>query len=405
MRLQSPTIAFKLVGTLMPSKDEASTGLRDRSLPNGVPASMNLLESLKSDPAAQGAKPKLSAARLSRMEGLAGGLSVSDHSIMVNEVKSLPALPAISSRVRYARASGQSGKPSVIASLDIETAPFSDEIVELTAIGMELPDGSTEDIGQSLMPLLPLKCHPKDVTVFLFRLIPFETLSDISNQTSARTVLIIVNATVCISASCQPKIQMKWKTGVDFATALNPVYGAPGQSMQRQRRPDSLSRAHSTTNFNSAPASTRDVDPTVENSNQQQAIRANDFGISITTTGPRSAIVDNQYTWSILVLNRSDRPRELNFTVIPRRDRESVDNKSSVAAASKERSHNAANSTNAIVDENTLHAFQRNAELDVGQVVCLSTDVKTGYYSTILVNHGTSLIQLQAPRDEFLCRD
>lgn len=378
MRLQSPTIAFKLVGTLIPSKDEARTGSRDRPLPNGVPASMNLLESLKSDPAAQGAKPILSAARLSRMEGLASDPNLSDHVIKVNEMKSLPALPAISSRVRYAKASGRSSKSSVIASLDIESAPFSDEIVELTAIGMELSDGSTEDLGQSLMQLLPLKCHPKDITVFLFRLIPFETASDISNQTSARTVLITVNATVCTSASCQPRIQMKWRTGVDFATALNPVYGAPGQSMQRQRRPDSLSRAHSTTNLNNATPSTRDVDLTVENPSQQRVVQASDFGISVTTTGPKSVTVGQQYTWSILVLNHSDRPRELNFTVFPRRDGRFVDDKIAKAASSKARGYNTISSADAIVEENTLYAFQRSTEADTGQVVCLSTDVKTG---------------------------
>ncbi len=385
MRLQSPVIVFKPTVTLRPTKEEMSDQLNNRILPSGVAGSVNLLEPLKSDPAVQETKPKLSAARLSRFSNLANDPATIDRAVKADATTAFRALPAISSRVRYARANGRAGKPSIIASLDIETAPFSNEVVELTAIDMELSDGSSENLSGSLMPILPLKCRSKDNPIFLFRLTPYEAPSDSPCQTSARTVLITVHANVLVSPSCQPKIQMRWKTGVDFSTALNPSYGAPGQSMQRQRRPSSLSRAHSNANLSNTSSMKRKPESTIgDGKSRQRAVSVSDFGVSITVTAPKPVVVGQPFSWSILVLNRSKQPRHFALMVTPTANKGAISNQVSKSASLQTADLKAMDIADAVVDENSLYALQKTADVDTGEVMCLGTDVRTGYVFALI---------------------
>lgn len=383
MRLQSPTIVFKPTAMLRPSKEEISNRSKDPYLPSGVAASTNLLESLKGDVATQGAKPSLSAARLSRISPVGSDADATDRTIMISPQKAFRALPAVSSRVRYSRANGRVGKPSIVASLDIETAPFSNEIVNLTAVEMVLSGGSAEDLGKSLLQLLPLRCQPKDNPVFLFRLTPHETTSDSSNQTSARTVLVTVHATVLVSSHCQPKIEMRWKTGVDFANALNPTYGAPGQSMQRHRRPNNLSRTLSNNNLNNMSAPSREPDLAFEGTQKQQrAVLVSDFGVSVTFTAPRKVQVGQPFSWDVLVVNRSNKTRQLALTVLPKQNKGSTTGHKSNAPSVPAINHLDVGAVDAVIDERSLYAMQGDKGVDRGQVISLSTDVKIGFVVT-----------------------
>jgi len=379
MRLQSPTVVFKPTATLRPSKEESSNKSEDPYLPSGVPASTNLLESLNRDPAIQGAKPRLSAARLCRYSPVASDPDASDRTIKASPQKAFRALPAVSSRVRYSRANGKEGKPSIIASLDIETAPFSKEIVKLTAVHMELSDGSTEDLGKSLPPILPLNCQPKDNIVFLFRLTPLETPSDSSTKSLARTVLITVHATVLSSSTCQPKIEMRWKTGVDFSTALNPAYGAPSQSMQRHRRPNNLSQTLSNTNLNNMPVSIREPNSMSGGIHKRQrAVSVSDFGVSVTFTAPKKVQMGQPFSWDVLVLNRSSKPRQLALTVLPMRRKGATTGHTSRPSLAPATNGLDVDTADAVIDENALYAMQRSEPVDLGEVISLSTDVRIG---------------------------
>lgn len=380
MRLQSPTIVFKPSATLQPSKEESrSNEAKDPYLPSGVPSSVNLLESLKSDPLVKGAKPSLSAARLSRLSPSVNDEDTIDRTIKSVVQKPFRALPAVSSRVRYTRENGSVGKPSIIASLDIETAPFSDEIVKLTAIDMELSDGKIEDLGRSFLPLLPLKCQPKDNAVFLFRLRPSEAPSDSSNQTSTRTVLVTLHATVFVSPTSRPKIEMRWKTGVEFSTALNPIYGTPGQSMQRQRRPNNLSRTLSNNNVNSTPASVREPDSASGSTQKRQrAVSVSEFGISITFTAPEVVRVGQPFCWDVLVLNGSSKPRQLALTVLPKHKKLSTTGHTSKSASVPIFDRSEANTALAVIDEASLYTMHRSGSIEVGDVIGLGTDVRIG---------------------------
>jgi len=381
MRLQSPMVVFKPSVILSPIKEEHGDGVRDPYLPSGIPGSMNLLESLKGDPNLQDAVPKLTGSRLSSIAPLALSEALSAGNLKVIPQKAFRALPAISSKVRYSRSNGRSGRASIIASLDIEAAPFSKDNIEITRIDMDLPDGLAEDLGRGHAPMLPLACQPKDNPVCLYRLTPDDAAAESSKPATGRTVLVSIQATVLVSKICRPNIEMRWKTGEDFSTALNPTYGAPGQSMQRPSRPRSLSTAPSTSNVNNLPATARERDSSTSvgvNQTRQRAISVSDFNLSVTFTAPRTVRVGKPFSWDVLVLNRSSKPRQLTLTIIPKRNRGAnkghLPQSSTPSAVERKESDTA----EAVFDEILLYGMQRNAGVEAAQVIGLSTDVRVG---------------------------
>ena len=379
-RLKSPVVDFRTSATLRSSEDRKTGGLKDQFLTSGVPSSPNLLESLKTDPAGQGNRPRLSAARLSRLAAPTYDSFADSGIIKAEDSKRYRALPAISSRVRRTREDGSLGKLSIIISLDVETAPFSNENVELTAVYMKLSEGLSESIGASQIPVLPLVCRPKDTSVFLFRLTPYEMLSKDTSSTSAKTVLITVHATVLVSSSCQPQIRMCWKTGVDFSTALNSMYGAPAQSMQRQRRPNSLFRTHSNKDFSSVLANkSKPASDWEEAKSLRQATSINDLGISVTIDAPSKVIVGQPFSWYLLILNTSNKTRQLTLKVIPRSNSRVADKDFAMPLSYLTLGPQAAAMAESILSESSLYALCKKTRPGHLQVISLSTDLQIGY--------------------------
>lgn len=381
IRLHSPTVFFRLSATLRPDPEGFGGSLKDPLLPSGVPGSINLLESLKGDPVLNGVEPRLSASKLDNTSPKIHDGYTSDGILRVGTQMAFRGLPAISSRVRYSKANARAGRPSIIASLDVETGAFSEEDIAITHVNMQLSEGSAEDMGKALVPLLPLTCRPKDNPTFLFRLTPSEPGLDVSHQSSAKTVLITVHATVLVAETCRPSIEMRWKTGIDFSTTLNPLYGAPGQSMQRQNRPSSLQRTSSTADENRLPASAREGGASSESGPNEQRQRAgsiSDFGVSISFTGPKSVRVGKPFLWDVQVLNCSSKVRQLALIVIPRRRKGLTGTHSSKSSSSSVRGRKDGRFTDAVVDENLLYAMQRNAGHEAMEIISMSTEVTTG---------------------------
>ena len=379
-------IEFKASAVLTPGKENIQQ-LQDPYLPSGVPASINLLEPLSHDPMLQGPEPRLTASRLSRVQPLNRGLSLSNRVLKTNRPNRFPAVPAISSRVHYTRSKNLAGKASLIASLDIETAPFSNEDIELRAVTMTLSEGSSEDLVGPHRPKDRWICRPKDLAVYLFRLTLNSSLPDGPSSAAGQMVEVIIDATVLVSDTCQPSIHMRWKTGVDFSAALNPIYGAPGQSMQRSRRPTSLPMTPGHSNTNTVPVSAREGDeeqplsPSGQRT-RQRAVSISDLGVTVTLTAPRTVPVGHPFRWDVLVLNGSSRPRRLALMAIPKRRRDWKGHlpKSSASWIGGVY-HKGEHTADAVVDENLLYAMQRNtgaAGESEAQVLCLSTDVRIG---------------------------
>ena len=381
IRLHSPTVFFRLSAILGPDNEGLSENFKDPLLPSGVPGSINLLESLKSDPALNGAEPRLAASRLDGISPKPHDSYASDGNLRVGTQMAFRGLSAVSSRVRYSKFNGRTGNSSIIASLDVETGAFSDEEIAITHVNMQLSEGYAEDMGKALAPPLPLSCRPKDNPTFLFRLTPSEPGQGAANQSSAQAVLITVHAMVLVSEICRPIIEMRWKTGIDFSTALNPVYGAPGQSMQRRNRPSSLQKTSSTTDGNGLPASAREEGLSSESRSNEQRQRASsvtDFGVSITFTAPKSVRVGEPFSWDIFVLNRSSRPRQLALMVIPRWRKGLTRAHSSKSSSSSVKVRKHGNLADAVIDENLLYAMQRSAGHEATQVISMSTEIRVG---------------------------
>ena len=381
IRLHSPTVFFRLSAALRSDNEGLGEKFKDALLPSGVPGSIDLLESLRNDPAISGAEPRLAASRLHGLNPKTYDSYTSDGSLRVGTQMAFRGLPAISSRLRYSKPNSRAGRFSIVASLDIEAGAFSDEDITITYVNMQLSEGSAEDIGKALAPLLPLTCRPKDNPTFMFRLTPNKLAADASDENLLKTVLITVHATVLVSDTCRPSIEMLWKTGVDFLTALNHFHGVPGQLMQRRKRPSSLQKTSSTVDGNGRPVSAREGSSSSEtgsNGQRQRAGSVTGLGVSIAFTGPKSARVGVPFSWDLLVLNRSSRPRQLALMVIPRGRKELGGTHSSKSSSSSVIGRNDGDFAHAVIDDNLLYALHRNAANEETQVISMSTDIRIG---------------------------
>ncbi|KAL8920910.1 MAG: hypothetical protein Q9172_004298 [Xanthocarpia lactea] len=379
VRMQHPMIFFKISGTLREPLSAVSTDPGDRLLSSGVPASINVLEPLSGDRELQGINPQLTALRLDRISSTAT-LAATEYSIRPRPQKSFPALPAISARVRYSKPNASSVRPATIASLDIETSPFHDEEIQLTDVNMHLSDGSAQDLCAGHAINLPMICQPRDNVLFLFRLlVSNEQGHESRSKSHPRTLNIWINARVLCSGQCRPNIQMRWRTTVDFSTALNPSYGGPSQAIQRSSRPTSLPL---TSDSESKRASLQDPGIGLDSDDKlpQRATVIPGYGVTMTLTGPRDVYVGQPFTWDLFLVNRSDKARSLAILVIPRRkagDHKTQMSKTSISStvAGQRRGIDRAET---ITDENRLYSMQKSNCHDPISIVCLSTDVRIG---------------------------
>ena len=347
----------------------------DPYLPSGVPQPENLLESLK-DSERPGVKgPNLSASRLYRVTPPSHDARMRARPMKVNVPGAFRAVPAISSRVRYHKSNRPDSKASLIASLDLEMAPYSSDDIEITSVDLRLSDGSVVDLGQGLVPRLPLRCRSRDNVVFLYRLALNNFLEN-SATSMTRNLDINIDATVLTSDQCRPHIQMHWKTVVDFSPALNPVYGAPGQSMQRSNRPPSLPVLGTSGSLNNTSHSSQDIPRA-----RQRAVSVSDVGVTITFTAPPKVYVREPFIWEVLILNGSSKTHRLTLIAIPKRNRNDTSNHGGASLSSSAATQNITDVGDAVVDENILYTTQKTALADPTDVISLSANVEIGYTS------------------------
>lgn len=351
----------------------------DRYLPDGVPASLNLLDSLKDEPFLHGTGPRLSALRLSRIGSTDQDITSGDQKLKVLPQLAFRAIPALTARVRYSKSSAHIRQPTVFASLDIETAPFFDNDIVITAINMTLSGGSAMNLSSDALTF-PIPCRPKDNPIFLFHLIPNEGPHDSSNSNRTSKMLdITVKAKVVVSKTCRPRIEMRWKTGVDFSIALNPSYGPSGQSLQRKQRPASLPVTTGTSNKSETPPPGHESDSGgVPALGRQLTTFTSDLGVTLTFTAPGEVRVGEPFCWDVFVVNRSNKSRRLAITVIPKRQRGNFKGHLSRPSSSSTGGRKEAGIADHVLDENLLYAMQRNVAKEPPQIVSLSTDVKIG---------------------------
>ncbi|KAI4164076.1 MAG: hypothetical protein LQ342_002312 [Letrouitia transgressa] len=268
-----------------------------------------------------------------------------------------------------------------MATLDIETAPFQDDDIILTKVEMQYSGGTIEDLCSEQILKLPKTCRPKDHLAFLYRLHHNGELMHRDNTSSySKSMTVVIEANVLVSETCKPKIQMKWKSNVDFSAPLNPSFVAPGQTMQRSKRPPSLPVTASNKSQSDPPQLSNAASSVEIGQQRHRAISTGHIGVTMTLTAPRDVYVGEPFTWDVFIVNGSSKPRKLAIVVIPKRSLADVKShlakRSSSSSASGRRGE--LELADATMDENRLYAMQKSAGREEVQIVSLSTEVRLG---------------------------
>ena len=346
----------------------------DPYLSSGSASSPNLLEALDVGSRYPGFVPGIPVLRLSLSSQYQKPAS-QDVILKVHPSSIFRAIPALSVRIRYSPDRSRAGNRSLIASLDIETATYLDTDLTINVVQMKISDGIVDDLCTNGVLKMPLRCRPKDNLVFLYRLLPQE--NTFGAFSTSRNLNITIKATVIVSQRYCPQIEMFWTTMVDFSATINPtINGGPGQLSQRVKQPSSQGNISSLAQISLETEAT--LDPTT------QMVSTTDLDITITIGAPREIWVGEPFSLNLSVLNRSSTPKQLAITIIPKRTPGDT-TKHHMLSKSSSSSHGGGGRietsiiTEAIMDENLLHAIQRNTGMGSNsQLVPLSNDLKIG---------------------------
>jgi hypothetical protein len=382
LRLQNPSVVFSATANLKAPEQIHDQTITEEYLPSQVPSGINLLEAFGDDPTLGGIKPRLSALRVSQVKPMTQAIRELMRPLKNISRQSVKVYPALNARVRYSRPNTTTANMAVVASLDIDITPFANCKVTLDKVHLSVHGGNVEDLNDISGMKLPIKCLPQDDVTFIYRLLPDDI--DATNRSQIRTLDISIEATANLSDVCEPKISMQWTTSLDFTPPLNPGFGNPTQPIQRPHRPAQLSIGSSIETVPTVaslaitrPDALPSVDVTIR---QQRNSSIPDFGVTVTFTGPPPAkpiYPGVPFTWSVFIVNRCDRPRKLALMVLPKRRRieTRMTRPPSTGHAGSKTDPKVAD---AVVDENIVHAMQRNSAIEPTDIVSLSTDTRVG---------------------------
>ena len=383
LRLQIPAILFKLSASLRPKQDELVAELSDPFLPSGVPLPANLLQPLQDDHALKGMEPRLSALRLSRAPPSIRARRPETLPLKVTSRRAVRAVSAVSARVRYHKSKVSAQDPVVTASLDMEIPAVVDAVTEIKSVDLNFREGKIEMVAKDHVFKLPMTCRPRDNIVFLYHLTLGPTFTDrMLTVSNSKALEISIDATVHISETCHPRIEMRWRTNVDFLTSLNPDFRRPGQSMQRSSRPANLPTAVGSTstlqNTNSGTETSLEPHRHIQDLAPPQG-----NPITVTFTALGDVYVGEPFRWDVFIVNHSGKSKQLSVIAIPKRTRRysktmSLGPTSTNLKVDVQKPQIA----DAVLDENALYTMKKKGSAEPAQLVCLTTDIKIGYVST-----------------------
>ena len=373
IRLQSPSIIFIASASVRARQDAGLNAVEDDFLPSLKPASVNLLEPLRADPALKDVDLFLPASRLSRVLPVTKSENPTVQ-LRHNTPRAVRVVAAVSARVRYSRLNTYSSRPLTVASLDFEVTPFVDLDVILEKANLDLSEGRVERLIEAAGLRPPIVCRPKDDVTFLYKLYPDNGPEASIATTALVGVLdIFLGAKVCVSDVCEPRISMRWRTTVDFSMPLNPVYGGPSQGLQRNNRPTSLP-------VSSGPAQPASgvSTPVSRPPGRDRAVSNADLGVTISFSGPSSVAVGKIFRWTVSVVNHSSKSRKFAIVAIAPRKRIEQRKHATKPSTSSTDGRKETNVAEAVADENIVYAMQKSAMSNDTELVCLSTDVRVG---------------------------
>ena len=390
MRLQDPSVVFTASAKLKPEiKAEFSSG-GDGYLPSGMPSGFNLLESFSNDPNLNGVKPRLSALRVSKVAPLTRQQDLMLHIRAIPQLK-LDIHPALHTRIRFHRPNTVPVNPAIIAMLEFDFTPYFDCEVTLDKIDLSIPETSIQPLSNEAMHL-PLPCVAHDHLTFLYHIAPLG--DNMTGKNLTRDLEISISATAHLApGTCNPRLTMAWTASVDFTTPVNPGFGpTPGSSsLQRSHRPSQLSigGSQAVTPLKSPSVTQPDALPALEAATSRTDSTLADLGITMSFTGPTTPIrIGETFCWSINLVNRSSEkaarpPRKFAIIAVPKRRRNELRSMRPLSSSSRRRGGSIVGGgqvdvADAVLDENVLHAMQKNSAMPSTEVVCLSADTRVG---------------------------
>ncbi|WYZ42850.1 hypothetical protein EsH8_VI_000549 [Colletotrichum jinshuiense] len=360
-------------------------------LQSGVPSGLNLLEPFTNDPGLGGVVPRLSALRVSRVA------PVTQPKDQTRGLRALAQLrtrifPAVHTRVRFSRPNNMPTSPALIALLEVDFTPYFDCPIELTSIKLSVADGGVvDDLSSPAGLSLPMACVPLDHVTFLYRLSPQQL--DLPSKNPNRDLNIHIEAVIQKEPNvCTPRLSMTWTTTLDFTLPVNPGFNAamqPMQPIQRSHRPSQLSISGiEAAQSLIAPAVSRpDSLPALEAATRTVEAPLPELGITMTFCGPTEPVYAGEvFSWTVYVVNRSTEtanaavpPRKLALVALSKRRRNEIRLMRPPSTSGKGKTAaNAKELADAVLDENVLHAMQRNSAVDSTEVVCLTADTRVG---------------------------
>lgn len=408
MRLHRPSVVFSASAGVKPEQSaEQNNGRTAGYLQSGMPSGLNLLESFACDPGLNGVKPRLSALRVSRVA------PVTRQQDLLTRLRTLPQLQLpisalVHSRIRFTRPNTAPPTSTMVALLEFDFTPDLDYEALVDKIELTTAAGTVESLGGDDAALkLPLSCVSHDHITLMYEIKPHRL--DVSSKDVNNILHIVVSASIQVAPGvCTPRLDMAWTASLDFSTPLNPNFGAATETgIQRAHRPAQLSIASTTSQSAVTPLKSPSVTkpdslPMLEASATRTETSVPDLGITMSFNAPTEVIHPGDiFSWTVYVLNRSSEappaaaspavpstvptappapakpPRKLALVAIPKRRRQ--DARSSMRPPSTaSRRHGEKEVASAVVDDNVLHALQKNAAVDGSDLVCLSADTRVG---------------------------
>jgi hypothetical protein len=398
-RLNNPRVILTCSATLRPAELQKPS-FEDDYMTSRQPMGINLLESFAEDPVMSHAGPRLSAHRVSRVIPATQAQQQAIRPIGYAAKRDFNIYPAINIRLRYSRIP-RGNKHLVIASLDLEVTQYSHCSVTINSVDISVAGGTAKLVEDSPSTELPVTCLPRDDMTFLYAL----TQTDVNTEppspftaaapgTQVRAISVSLEATALVSDTCHPRIFTNWTTTVDFAPPAAPQFPSHA-GIQRAHRPPSLGAivhgatvqassgiraSHPAPNAIAPPAPSPNVvftPPPNEPRSFGQSLTPviasgpSTQGLTVTFTGPSRVYVGEAFTWSVFVVNRSNRTRKLALIIPPKR-RRAGEGKALPNAPSND-------PPEPVIDEAMVWQSHRSRYLEPAELVPLVNDIRIGY--------------------------
>ncbi|KAF2030096.1 hypothetical protein EK21DRAFT_100667 [Setomelanomma holmii] len=382
-RFHKPAVYFQPIASFKPASTPTKTAPDDEYLPSGVPTALNLLQAFENDPALAGVHPRLSAMRINKIAPNANPVTRE----MVRPIRTgqrpfFRMLPALTWRIRYARIPTSISDLSLLTALDLDVTTYHNYDVLIKSVALTLHGGSVNPFAN---PLHPSTIHkPGDQLTHLYKIAP-----DVSSDgtpsfgSKGHCLTMHVSASVRMSTHTQPSIAIEWKTPVDFTSASD-------------QTPSMLKAAHRLSNpATQAKLPNPDALPAHDSQTAPDEAEKNAIGVTLTISGPPRVTVGKEFTWSVFVLNRSTKARNLAVLILPKRKHTSTSSTSHQHTSRPSTSSNTHPNPNtnptthsqnndakllapAILDENVIYATQKSARIETADLICLTTDIRLG---------------------------